>query len=111
MSNALDVTPTPLPLQSGGAAAAEPQSPPGIQGGRGNAVPLAFRISDKPLGISDTSALAKKKYRAEPEVFSLYFWLLFCYLEHHTPPVLLQVLTSVGSHCLTYKYAKCARSS
>jgi len=42
---------------------------PGIQGGSRNAVPLVFGISDKPLGIRDTLALAKKKYRAEPEFF------------------------------------------
>lgn len=33
------------------------------------------------------------------------------YLEQHTPPVLHQVLTSVGSHCPVYKDAKYAHSS
>lgn len=65
------MSPTLPPLQSNAsAAAAEAQSPPGIQGGSRNAVPLIFYTT----GINDTLAMARKKYRAESEFSSLDFW-------------------------------------
>lgn len=70
------MSPTPLPLQSGDAAATEKLSPIGTQSGSWNTLPLTFCTSDETLVVSDTLALAKKKYRAEPVVFSSRFFVV-----------------------------------